>query len=100
MKLRIPHSAFRICVLFVGVCSVARADVLIYDAPTVPPLKVTLQGKVQVNPGKTVSFKHPLGTLYFGLEDVKYYEVPTVSEQFDRRFNKAKLAKDVDEVFQ
>ncbi len=78
----------------------ARADVLIYDAPTIPPLKVTLQGKVQVNPGKTVSFTHPLGTLYFGLDEVSYYEVPTVSEQFDRRLTKSVQSKKADEAFQ
>jgi hypothetical protein len=73
--------------------------VLIYDAPTIPPLKVTLQGKVQVNPGKTVSFTHPLGTLYFGLEEVTYYTVPTLAEQFDRRLGKANQAKCASDSF-
>lgn len=79
--------------------SPVHADVLIYSAPTVPPLDVTLQGKVQVNPGKTVSFSHPLGTLYFGLDEVTYYDVPTLSEQFNRRLGKANQSKNTAEVF-
>ena len=78
----------------------ARADVLVYSAPTIPPLEVTLQGKVQVNPGRTVSFTHPLGTLYFGLDEVTYYDVPTLSDQFNRRLAKANQTKNTQGVFQ
>ena len=91
---------FLIAAALVAVCSTSRADLLIYSAPTDPPLRVTLQGKVQVNPGATVSFKHPLGELYFKLADVTYYTVPTLNEQFEKQLVKANQAKSAEQTFQ
>ena len=91
--MRSTFAGFALAVLLAAPSS--RADVLVYSAPTIPPLEVTLQGKAQANPGRTVSFKHPLGTLYFSLDEVTYYKVPTLDEQFDRMLVKAKTAPDI-----
>lgn len=81
---------FSVCLLSAMLCSVVRGDILEYYPPgSSQPL--TLQGRVTVNPGRTVSFRHPkFGTIHFGLKDVRFHEVPTTIRIADTNIKKAK----------
>ncbi len=58
-------------------CGHVRGDILQYYYPNCEK-PLTLQGKVSINPGKIVSFRHAkFGKIFFGLEDVRFYKVPT-----------------------
>ena len=75
----------------------AKSGLLIYK---IGRTGFILQGRIQVNPGATVSFKHPtFGELYFGLKQVDIKYAPTNSEQYNKMFNKAVAAKNADDVF-
>jgi hypothetical protein len=87
--------------LGVGLCvAPARADLLEYHIPGGGGYMI-LQGKVTINPGKTVTFKHPQfkDPLYFRLEDIKRYESDSNEQLFGKQLNKARNAKDADGVF-
>jgi hypothetical protein len=71
----------------------ARGDIVIYDVPSLP-IQVTLQGKVIVNSGETVTFRHRLGTLHFALGDTKRYEVDQTTVIGRRMLVKARSSKD------
>ena len=70
--------------LLAGLCglsllgsSAVRGDILLYPLPGTNAA-FALQGKVSPNPGGTVTFRHSrFGNLYFDLNNVRYYEVPT-----------------------
>ncbi|MBI2477961.1 MAG: DUF1570 domain-containing protein [Planctomycetia bacterium] len=62
-----------------------RADLVLYRIPGLSSV-VALQGTTTVNPGGSVTYKHPeFGTLYFDVEDAKIHRVPTTSATFYRR---------------
>jgi hypothetical protein len=86
-----------ICLL-AGWTAPARADLLIYRFGKG---RMLLQGKVTINQGRTVSFKHPQfkDELYFALEDIKKVEADTTEEQFGKMLGKARGSKDAEEVF-
>jgi len=79
---------------------VSRGDIVEYAVPRTN-LRVTLQGRTQINPGRTVSFRHPkFGNLVFALQDVAIHKAPTTSELFSRRLGKAAARKDADMVME
>ncbi len=56
--------------LTLGFAVRAFADVVLYTVPG-SSLTFLLMGKATVNPGGTVSFRHPRGMLYFGADDCR-----------------------------
>ncbi len=68
----------------------------------VAQLELTLQGRVQVNAGRTVSFVHQSlnQPLYFDLDSVQIKRVPTTQQTFNRMLGKATRDKNADAVFQ
>lgn len=95
--------------LLINSAATAKADFLIYRLPgtgggsvqgqrdTSP--RLVLQGRITVNPGRTVSFVHPAlkQPLYFGLDTVEILRVPTTQQEFQRKIGGA--AKDPDKLF-
>jgi hypothetical protein len=77
----------------------ASADFLIYNLPN-SRSSFVLEGTVQVNPGRTVTYFHPTlkEKLIFALEDVKIQRVPTNREEFNRKLGQA--GKDADKAFE
>lgn len=61
-------------------------------------LKIILNGRVQSNPGKTVSFFHQTirDPLYFDLKDVEIVKAPTAQQEYNKRIGQA--GKDADGV--
>lgn len=59
-------------------------------------LRIVLTGRVQVNPGRTVSYFHPSvkEPLYFSLDDVEHIKATTPQQEFNRRA--AASSKDAD----
>lgn len=76
----------------------AVADFLIYNVPG-SRSSFVLEGDVQVNPGRTVSYFHPTlkEKLVFGLEDVKIQRVPTNRQEYNRKLGAA--GKDANKAF-
>jgi hypothetical protein len=58
-----------------------RADILSY---TIPGTQATIElsGRVTVNPGGTVSFRHPRGTLHFNIRDCQIQRSKTTKELY------------------
>ena len=78
------------------VCGAAQADIVLYQIPGTN-LAFVLQGSVSVNPGKTITFRHPrYGTLYLALEDIQRFEVPSTQTIAERKRQKAQQSKSVD----
>ena len=62
-------------------------------------LLVMLQGTTNVNPGGTVSFRHPrFGTLVFALDDVTIHKVDTTQALFTRKLRTAVRSGSADEI--
>jgi hypothetical protein len=62
-----------------------RGDILLYGVPGTD-VAFVLQGRVTVNPGRTVTLKHDrFGNLYFGLENILYYEIPRAETLANRK---------------
>ena len=81
--------------LLVFSCAVARADIVLYKIPG-SSLVFVLQGSASTNPGKTITFRHPrYGTLYFALENVRKFEVPSTRSIAERKRRKAENDNDV-----
>lgn len=90
------HLLFVVCALLALSPCAARADLLLYPLPGTN-IAFVLQGKVTVNPGRTVTFRHPrFGNLYFSLQNIQYYETETTLAIANQRIQKAKLDKDVE----
>lgn len=85
------------CLVF-GLSAETRGDFLIYQIPGTA-LSFMLQGKVQVNPGGTVTFTHPTMSqqLYFNISTVNFKKVPTTVQEFNRRVTAS--GTNADEVF-
>lgn len=80
-----------------GVCSVADADIVLYNLPGTP-LVFVLQGKVSTNPGRTVTFRHPkYGALYMALEDVKTFDLPSNRSMAAQKLREAEKDQDVEQ---
>lgn len=80
--------------------SSARADIVLYRIPNTQ-LAFVLQGTASANPGGTMTFRHPkYGTLYFALEDVKRYEVPSTQAIAERKLREAVGRKDVEKCIE
>ena len=65
--------SFKVAMLFAALMFVGQvvvADVVLYTVPNTP-LRITLMGKVTINPGGTLSLRHPRGTLHFAARDCK-----------------------------
>ena len=63
--------------ILASLSSSARADILLYPLPGTN-IAFALQGKVATHPGGTVTFRHSrFGSVYFKLDDVTFYRVPT-----------------------
>ena len=80
-------------------CTEVHGDFVMYK---IPGTRVTfaLQGKVQVNPGGTVTFTHPALSqqLYFSLKTVEIKRVQTTQQEFNRKVTSA--GKDANAVYQ
>lgn len=75
----------------------AQADLLIYRNG---PLQMTVQGKIYVNPGQTVTLVHPkFGQLHFGLDSVEMHTVPTTVQQYNKMFARAQQSGDTTAMF-
>lgn len=83
----------RCCVLIAistfGACNLVHADLLLYTLPRTD-LTFKLMGKVTVNPGGTVSFRHNRGTLHFGLSDCKIVRTQTNQQLYGTERSKAR----------
>ena len=68
-----------------------RADLVLY---TVPGTELTfkLMGKVTVNPGGTISFRHQRGTLHFSATDCQIVRTKTTQQLYGGQRSKAKRA--------
>ncbi|MGE0606211.1 MAG: DUF1570 domain-containing protein [Pirellulales bacterium] len=88
------------CCLLASFAASAQADVLLYKYRR--GRAIVLQGKVTINPGKTVTFKHPefSDPLYFALDQIEHYKAPTIQEQFLKRLGPAKRANNANELFE
>jgi hypothetical protein len=75
----------------------AQADLLVYKNDR---LQMTVQGKVYVNPGQTVTLVHPkFGQLHFSLDSVEIHTAPTTVQQYGKLFAKAQQASDTTAMF-
>jgi hypothetical protein len=75
----------------------AFADLLVY---THGNLQMTVQGKVHINPGQTVTLVHPkFGQLHFSLESVEIHRAPTNQQVFGKKFGQAQGARDTNAMF-
>ncbi|MDP7017091.1 MAG: DUF1570 domain-containing protein [Pirellulaceae bacterium] len=72
----------------------AVGDIVLYRLPGTKSV-FKLQGKATTNPGRTVTFRHPLGTLHLALDDVKIFEQKSTRGVFNRKLQKAVRVKDV-----
>ncbi len=78
---------------FVG-STAAVGDIIFYEVPGLP-IVVRLQGKATVNPGRTISYRHPkFGSLTLGMNsrETRIIKAPTTVALFNRRLAKAKTA--------
>lgn len=76
--------------------SVLSADLLLYPLPR-GRLVFVLQGEVTVNPGGTLTFRHPnMGNLYFRVNDVRWFDIPTTTAIASRQIQKASTAQDAE----
>src|SRR5262245_44497029 len=72
----------------------ASADWVEYNLPGTSAVILIPAKETKVLPGKVMVLSHDLGTMYVRLEDVvKTYKAPTVSTQFERKFNQAVAKK-------
>ncbi len=72
----------------------ASADIVFYQVPGLP-IVVRLQGKATVNPGRTISYRHPkFGRLTLGMSsrETRIVRAPTNAALFTRRIGRAKTA--------
>ena len=78
-----------VAVWFALLANSVRGDILLYGVPGTN-VAFALQGRVTVHPGRTVTLKHDrFGNLYFGLENIRYYEVPQTETLASRKVQKA-----------
>ncbi|MCA9178971.1 MAG: DUF1570 domain-containing protein [Planctomycetales bacterium] len=99
-KGRLPRGARRASLaslLIVGavICiASARGDIVLYQVPATR-LVFMLEGRTTVNPGKTVTLRHALGTVYLGLDDVKIFKVDPPNSLASSKLNAATASGDV-----
>ncbi len=80
----------------VALTSNALGDIVFYQVPGLP-IVVRLQGKATVNPGRTISYRHPkFGKLTLGMKsrETRIVRAPTNAALFTRRMGRAKMADD------
>jgi len=78
-----------------GASSQVLADIVLYRIPNTS-LAFVLQGEVSTNPGGTVTFRHPkYGKLYFGLDNIKKFEMPSTGAIAKQKIRKAASSGDV-----
>lgn len=71
------------------------ADLVLYNVPGTN-LVFILQGRATVNPGATVTFRHPtFGNLFMNAADVKIFKVRSVQSQVTNNLNTAKSSGDL-----
>ncbi|WDQ18824.1 DUF1570 domain-containing protein [Rhodopirellula sp. P2] len=76
-----------------------QADYAIYQIPGTDA-GLLLEGKTNYNPGGTVTFRHPRGSLYFNARDLKVIQTPTRQTIFQRKSGKILREKTVDNYIQ
>ncbi|RCS49420.1 DUF1570 domain-containing protein [Bremerella cremea] len=82
-------------ILALACVSQSYADLVLYQVPGTT-LVFILQGRAKVNPGATVTFRHPtFGNLYMSASDVKIYKVPSVESLAVNKLSKAKSDGDL-----
>jgi hypothetical protein len=73
----------------------AQADYAIYQIPGTDA-GLLLEGETNYNPGGTVTFRHPRGSLYFNARDLQVIKTPTRQTIFRRKSGKILSEKTVD----
>ena len=68
-----------------------NADVVLYTVPNTP-LQITLMGRVTINPGGTLSLRHPRGTLHFSARDCKVIKTDSKEKQYVKQKLKSNSA--------
>jgi hypothetical protein len=68
--------------------AVGRADILFYKIPG-STAEIVLQGSATMNPGRTITFRHPrFGNLFFGLDDARCVKAQTTQSLAQIRLTK------------
>lgn len=83
--------------LMLGLACVSEifADLVLYNVPGTN-LVFILQGRATVNPGATVTFRHPtFGNLFMSASDVKIFKVRSVQSKVANDLSSAKSAGDL-----
>src|SRR5258708_40276859 len=80
------------CLVFAALWATpVRGDLVEYLIGGSAEMKMHIQGKTTVHPGKTMTVATKrYGSLHFGLDDVKIHKVPTLEQQFGKRMSQAK----------
>ncbi len=81
--------------ILVSTAPKAAADIVVYTLPG-SPLRIPLEGKVTVNTGGTVSYRHKRGTLHFGSRDVQIIKTSSKLARYNKQFQAAQKKGDVD----
>lgn len=82
-------------ILGIACASQVFADLVLYNVPGTN-LVFLLQGRASVNPGATVTFRHPtFGNLFMNASDVKIFKVRSVQSQVANELSTAKSAGDL-----
>jgi len=84
---------FFLCLLLLP--SRAHADLILYTVPGTD-LTFKLMGKVTVNPGGTVSYRHRRGTLHFGAGDCQIIRTKSTGQLLGAEKSKARRAGTAD----
>jgi hypothetical protein len=78
-----------VCLAWVLGSGVGRADILFYKLPG-GESEITLQGSATMNPGRTITFRHPrFGNLFFGADDARWFKVPSTQSLAQSKLGKS-----------
>ena len=61
-------------------------------------MQIPLEGKVTVNPGGTVSYRHKRGTLHFSVRDIQIVKTPSKLARYNVEAKKARSGDDVESM--
>ena len=89
------NAALGLTILFLCWSVPGRADILLYPIPNTP-LAFVVQGKVTVHQGRTITMRHArFGDLYFDLNNINYWKVPTTKALANRKLSEAERSGNV-----
>ncbi|MCX7426972.1 MAG: DUF1570 domain-containing protein [Planctomycetia bacterium] len=78
-----------VCLALLLGSEVGRADILFYKLPG-SGAEIVLQGSATINPGRTVTFRHPrFGSLFFGAAEARLVEAPTTQSLAQKKLGKS-----------